>query len=210
MKIALSVALGLLALAPAQAQVFGPRVSVGVGYSRGGWHHDGGHARVHVGYRGGYGGYYLGPSYVRVWPGYSYGYGYYPGYDTAYYPYSSYSYGTTYGSSGAANGLLLGALAGGIIGNNSGEFRHNGLRGAAWGAGVGWLLGTIADANRRVVYQAPVQAQPQVVYAQPAQPAAVTNAAAGTASGAPPQQVTIINNYYGTSAMSQANGMFGR
>ena len=206
MKIALSVALGLLALAPAQAQVFGPRVSVGVGYSRGGWHHDGRHDRGHVSYRGGY---YWGPSYVRVWPGYSYGYGYYPGYDAAYYP---YSYGTTsYGGNAAANGLVLGALAGGIIGNNSGEFRHNGLCGAAWGAGVGWLLGTIADANRRVVYQAPVQAQPQVVYAQPAtQSAAVTSAAAGAAS-AQPQQVTIINNYYGgTSAMSQANGMFGR
>jgi hypothetical protein len=207
MKIALSVALGLLALAPAQAQVFGPRVSVGVGYSRGGWHHDGGHYRGHVSYRSGY---YWGPSYVRVWPGYSYGYGYYPGYDTAYYP---YSYGTTtYGGSGAANGLVLGALAGGIIGNNSGEFHHNGLRGAAWGAGVGWLLGTIADSSRRVVYQAPVQTQPQVVYAQPAATAAAVGNVAGAVptQAAQPQQVTIINNYYGTSAMSQANGMFGR
>jgi hypothetical protein len=141
-------------------------------------------------------GYYPGAygySYVPSF-GYYSGYGYgYPYYDTAGY----YGYG-----SGAANGLLLGALAGGIIGNNSGDFRHNGWRGAAWGAGAGWLLGSIFDANRRAaVYQpAPVVYQPATVQAQ-VQPAAPTQ----------PQQVTIINNYYNASTpMTAANGMFGR
>lgn len=108
--------------------------------------------------------------------------------------------------SAAADGFFLGGLAGGMIGHSSGRFRHNGWHGAAWGAGAGWLLGSIADANRRVVIweRPPVyveQAQPVVVQApaQPAQPAAQ------------PQQITIINNYYGNAApMSQANGLFGR
>ena len=98
---------------------------------------------------------------------------------------------------------MLGALAGGIIGNNSGEFRHNGWRGAAWGAGLGWVLGSVADANRRaVVYdRAPVSVTPAsaLQYAQPvAQPA--------------PQPVTIINNNYynAPSPMSGANSLFGR
>jgi len=114
--------------------------------------------------------------------------------------------GGYYRGSAAADGFFLGGLAGGMIGHTSGSFRHNGWRGAAWGAGAGWLLGSIADANRRVVIweRPPVyveQAQPVVVPAppQPAQPAAQ------------PQQITIINNYYGNAApMSQANGLFGR
>lgn len=136
-------------------------------------------------YRGGYGhGSYHGGGYYS-------GVGYYGG---------GYGY---YGGSAASDGLFLGALAGGIIGHNSGSFRHNGWRGAAWGAGVGWLLGSMADANRQqVVWERPVYIeQPQSVTVQqaPAQPAAA------------PQQVTIINNYYGNAApMSQANGLFGR
>lgn len=134
-------------------------------------------------YRGGYGhgGYYGAGYYGGV--GY-YGDGYYSG-------------------SAASDGLFLGALAGGIIGHNSGSFRHNGWRGAAWGAGVGWLLGSIADANRRqVVMERPV-------YVEQPQPVAVQPAPAQAAAA--PQQVTIINNYYGNAApMSQANGLFGR
>jgi hypothetical protein len=61
----------------------------------------------------------------------------------------------------------------------------------------------VADANRRAVLQQPapvvVQAAPQV-QAQSAAPA----------QGQQPQQVTIINNYYNTSPMSGANGLFGR
>jgi hypothetical protein len=172
---------------------------------RGGRDWDRGHAwyggRSYSGYRGyGYGlgfGVY-GPRYsYGYYPGYYPSYGYYDGYGAGY-PYYGTGYGY-YGSSSAANGLVLGALAGGIIGNNSGAFGHKGLRGAAWGAGAGWLLGAVADANRRTSYQtAPVVVQataPQVqAQAAPAQP---------------PQQITIINNYYSTP-MSGANSLFGR
>lgn len=41
----------------------------------------------------------------------------------------------------AVNGAILGGVAGAIIGNNSGDLRHNGARGAAIGAGTGLLLG---------------------------------------------------------------------
>ena len=117
-----------------------------------------------------------------------------------------YGAGGYYRGSAAADGFFLGGLAGGMIGHSSGRFRHNGWHGAAWGAGAGWLVGSLADANRRVVIweRAPVyveRAQPVVVQApaQPAQPAAQ------------PQPITIINNYYGNAApMSQANGLFGR
>jgi hypothetical protein len=161
-------------------------------------HHDYGrsHHRTHVhvgfGYGHGYG--YYSP--YRAWPTYSY----YPGYGADYPYYGSYGYNN---GSYAANGLVLGALAGGIIGHNSGDFRHNGWRGAAWGAGLGWLLGAVADSNRRpVVYSsAPVVTQP----------AAVAPAATQAAAPAQPQQVTIINNYYNSSTpMSGANSLFGR
>jgi hypothetical protein len=155
--------------------------------------------RGHRGYSVGYG--YWGPSYYHR-PGFAYSYypGYgsaYPYYDTAYpyYDYGAYGYGTP---SYAGRGLFLGGLAGAIIGHNSGTFRHDAWRGAAWGAGAGWLLGTIADARRaQIVQSAPVGSVP----AQTAAPAA-----------AQPQQVTIINNYYNAPAtpMSGANGLFGR
>lgn len=165
------------------------------------------HVHVGIGYGRSYG-YYGGPGYYghgwgygyyspyRTWPTYSY----YPAYGADYPYYGSYGYGN---GSYATNGLLLGALAGGIIGHNSGDFRHNGWRGAAWGAGVGWLLGAVADSNRGpVVYQsAPVVAQPAAVMQAPAQ----------TPAPAQPQQVTIINNYYNSSTpMSGANSLFGR
>lgn len=164
------------------------------------------HGHVGIGYGRGYG-YYSNPWYYRsgwgyyspyrTWPTYSY----YPGYGLDYPYYSSYGYGA--GSSYAANGLLLGALAGGVLGHNSGDFRHSAWRGAAWGAGVGWLLGAVADANRQpVVYSsAPVVTQPAAVMPATTQPTAP----------AQPQQVTIINNYYNSATpMSGANSLFGR
>lgn len=129
------------------------------------------------------------PSYYRYGPAY---YSYTPAYVSAYAPVA------TYGSyrSGAANGFWLGALAGGIIGHNSGEFRHNGWRGAAWGAGLGWLLGTVVDASRTTRSEQPT------IFSQPAP--AVQPATAQ-------QPITIINNYYGNSSpMSSANSLFGR
>jgi outer membrane lipoprotein SlyB len=95
--------------------------------------------------------------------------------------------------------VLLGGLTGAIIGNNSGG--HNPWRGAAIGAGTGYVLGRIAGervAPRRVVTYTPAAV---VVYASAP---AVTPA---------PQSVTIINNYYYSTPvtpLSDANAMFGR
>lgn len=95
------------------------------------------------------------------------------------------------------DGLVLGAIAGAVIGNNSGIFGHRGDRGAAWGAGIGYILGAIAQDNARV------RAVPS-----PVRVIEVPAAAAPT----PPQQITIINNYYNTpaTAMTPANQLFGR
>lgn len=240
MKTPISLCLALLAVAPLSAQVFRPETVNGallggiagavIGHNSGSLNHNGWQgAAIGAGvgaiigssvandrdrhdtrvpgpgygspyiyrnsptvvYRGGYygGGGYYGRG------GYYGGAGYYGG------GYGGYGY---YGGSAATDGLFLGALAGGIIGHNSGSFRHNAWRGAAWGAGAGWLLGSIADANRRpVIWERPVYVeQPQVVQQAPVQQAQ---------PAAQPQQITIINNYYGNAApMSQANGLFGR
>jgi hypothetical protein len=200
MKTVVSLGLVLLSLVSAQAQVFRPRFPAAVLQGRTGGTVDAGnrdnrqHAWIgtggryvyrrdpviHTGFRG---------PYYRGW-----GDGFYGSVDFV--PaYGYYGYG-----SGAANGLWLGALAGGILGNNSRSFHHDAWRGAAWGAGLGWLLGSIVDANRpAVAYQQPVSVGPEM-------PAAV-------AAPAPaPQQVTIINHYYGNSGtpMSAANSLFGR
>ena len=102
----------------------------------------------------------------------------------------------------ASTGLLLGGIAGAVIGHNSGDLRHNAWRGAAIGATSGWLLGAIADQrardrNREVVYVAtPEEAAP----AAPSGPAQTV-----------PQTVIINNNYYGSqSSMTSANSLFGR
>jgi hypothetical protein len=212
MKTSIFLGLALLAVAPLRAQILRPASINGailggiagaiIGNNSGSLHHNAwqgaaigagaglllGAAADNSGYYGyGYGGPdYSGPSIYRHRPAgrvvYRGGYG---GYD---------SYG-----SAATDGLWLGALAGGIIGHNSGSFRHNGWRGAAWGAGVGWLLGSIADTNAYYSYpRNVVVGETPVVQAQP-QPAAA------------PQQITIINNYYGNATpMSAANGLFGR
>jgi hypothetical protein len=166
----------------------GPPVSVRVGY---GW----GHAPYrHVGHSRSYGSVSLG-----YYPGYATypAYAYYPGYGDAY-PY--YDSGGYVGSgSAAANGLWLGALAGGIIGNHSGEFRHSGWRGAAWGAGLGWLLGSVVDANRRaVVRERNVTPAPQVRFPPPT-------------PAAEPAPVSIIRrDAAAPSPVGAANGLFGR
>ena len=217
MKTTVFLGLTLLAVAPAQAQILRPASLNGailggiagavIGNNSGSLHHNawqgaaiGAGAGLLLGAaadnsRGSYG--YGAVAYGQSGPyiyrhrpegrvvyrgGYG-GYGYYDGYGSA-----------------ASDGLWLGALAGGIIGRNSGDFRHNGWRGAAWGAGIGWLLGSIADANTYYSYpRAVVVDQVPVVQAQPQVAAA-------------PQQVTIINNYYNTPAtpMTAANGLFGR
>ena len=206
MKTTVAALLALLLVAPVQAEIFRPGggrsapIDVPRGGSRGEhrpappsrWHEHPRHAGRVVGI--GYG--YFAPGYTYGYsPGYAYSY--YPGYGVDY-PY----YGVYAPASVASSGMLLGALAGGIIGNNSGTFGHSGWRGAAWGAGAGLLIGSVIDAERAREAQARAPA-PTVVYA-PAQTAAAAPA------GSPPPQVTIINNYYGASPMSAANSLFGR
>jgi outer membrane lipoprotein SlyB len=138
--------------------------------------------------RYGYGDDYTTPRYT--YSGYPHGYHYYGG---AYDRYSGREYNH------ASTGLLLGGIAGAVIGHNSGDLRNNAWRGAALGAGTGWLLGAIADDRAR----AREREQP-IVYTReetaPAQPAP---------SSAP--QTVIINNYYSTpTPMTSANSAFGR
>lgn len=204
MKTTVASLLALLLVAPVQAEIFRPGggrpgpVDAPRGGPRGDhrpspprWHEHPRHGGGNVGF--GFG--YYGPGYAYGYaPGFAYGY--YPGYGV------DYPYYGVYGSpSAASSGMLLGALAGGIIGNNSGAFGHSGGRGAAWGAGAGLLLGSVVDAERAREVQARVPA-PTVVHA----PAPAASSPAVVA----PQQVTIINNYYGASPMSAANGLFGR
>ncbi|MSU51876.1 MAG: hypothetical protein EXS41_00535 [Opitutaceae bacterium] len=104
----------------------------------------------------------------------------------------------------AGSGLFLGVLAGAIIGHNSGSLGHNAWRGAAYGAGAGLLIGSIAESRAR--------------RAESADAATLANAAAAPAAPATSvgqQATTIINNtYYNspapTTPMSAANSMFGR
>lgn len=218
MKSKVFLCLALLTLPSLNAQMYRPDTRRGSGSDGRHRGHDDRRTTVHVnfgqhGHHGHHGGHrygYSSPWYVgRSWHAPVYyspyrhvpAYGYYDGYGNDY-PYYGAPIGYYGNGSAAANGLVLGALAGGIIGHNSGEFRHNGWRGAAWGAGLGWLLGAVADSNRRAVVQAqPAVVAPQVAYTQ-AQPAAPAQSA---------QPVTIINNYYNTSTpMSGANGLFGR
>jgi len=145
------------------------------------------------------------PSYYR------YGYGYYGGYPdyygSVYYSSpSSYAYtddddsgyeGTDY----RGNGLLLGALAGAIIGNNSGDLRHNAWRGAAYGAATGYLLGALAE-NR-------VRSRPAVASSAPA---AYTSSAPVTAQPQEPvaARPTTPPPAAPASNMAAANSLFGR
>lgn len=95
------------------------------------------------------------------------------------------------------SGVFLGGLSGAIIGHNSRGLHHNPWRGAAWGAGLGYLFGSLAEHNARA--RTVIEESPALVSSVPA-------------PTVQPQQVTIINNYYGSTAtpMTSANGLFGR
>jgi hypothetical protein len=209
MKTILSLGLALMALVPAHAQIFRPEAVNGallggiagaiIGNNSGSLRHDAwrgaaigagaglilgsalGDARDRDGWYGSSPAprayvYRNGPRYRR------------PVYDGGYY-YSRPDYRGT--------GVIVGGLTGAIIGNNSRGFHHNGWRGAAWGAGLGYIFGSIAEENARD-REAVVESAPVVVQ---------------TAAPSPqPQQVTIINNYYNAPAtpMTSANGLFGR
>jgi outer membrane lipoprotein SlyB len=208
MKTSIALALALLALAPAQAQIFRPE-SVGgvvlggiagaiIGNNSGSLHHNAWQGAAIGAGAGLLFGSALGEArYQNAWatnqvpaPG-AYVYR-----DSPYY----YDSGPDYvyeRPDYAVTGTLLGGIAGAIIGNNS--HGHNAWRGAAIGAGAGYLLGSIAEGNarRREAAAAPIAA-----------------ASSASAAAAPaPQNVTVINNYYGNSApapMAQANALFGR
>ncbi len=205
MKTTIAFALALLALAPAQAQIFRPDSVNGVvlggiagaiiGHNSGSLNHNawqgaaiGAGTGLLLGSIIGESRYQNARANTQVpMPG-AYVYR-----DTPYY----YDGGPEYAYDRpdyAVTGTLLGGIAGAIIGNNSRG--HNAWRGAAIGAGAGYLFGSIAENNARRREAAAAQA----VAARPAPAAA-------------PQNVTVINNYYGTSAaapMAQANALFGR
>ncbi|HEX2854411.1 MAG TPA: YMGG-like glycine zipper-containing protein [Opitutaceae bacterium] len=215
MKTFLTLGFALIALVPAQAQIFRPQAVNGalIGGLAGaiignnsGSHNAWRGAAIGAGAglligsaiddarydRGWQGGYRRGPDlYVyRHAPVVRYGYSHshYPQRAPSYY-YSRPDY--------RSSGVFWGGLSGAIIGNNSGAFRHNAWRGAAWGAGLGYIFGSIAEQNARA--RAVIQESPAVVIPSPA-------------PVVQPRQVTIINNYYNapTTPMSSANGLFGR
>lgn len=148
-------------------------------------------------YAYGYGGYY-GYGY----PGYGYGYGGYgyPGVGV-----NVVSYGNSEAPGYTLGGAVIGGILGGVIGNNSGN--RNGWAGAAIGSAIGLIAGSVAD-NSAVRQQ-------RVAAAAVGQQAAYSDVTGQTTAPAPtkaqPQNLTIINNYYGNSTpMGQANTMFGR
>jgi hypothetical protein len=150
---------------------------------RGQWHGDG-----HYGYANGHWHgcrpFYAHPSHHHYGYGYPYGFVYAQNYSG--YP------------SSAATGLWLGALAGGIIGYNSGAFGHHAWPGAVIGAGAGWLIGSAVDANRRAATEA-------VHVAEATQP---TNGSVRTEAA---QAATVAKSGSGNvSPMASVNVLFGR
>jgi hypothetical protein len=202
MKAFLCLSLALLAIAPASAQVFRPHLDRrAVERAPAGNEHRGNDGRSRSDWQGhsNWGGRDYGYGRTSVYVGYQpfvYDTSYYGGY----YGYPAYSYGYyDYAGSGTTTGLFLGALAGGIIGNNSRAFHHDAWLGALWGAGVGSAIGNAVETNRSAI----VYAQPTIA---PASTAIATQAPAAAA-----QPATIINNYYGTATpMAAANSLFGR
>ncbi len=208
MKMPVYLALSLLALAPARAQIFGSSAADGVllGGLAGGIIGHNNHNQTGRGIAiGAASGLILGsiadqarynsyqatqvpaPSYYvyRQTPAY-----YYSGYSDANYGYARPNY--------AGSGLLLGGLAGGIIGHNN----HNQTgRGILIGAASGWLLGSIFDQAAREREAAAVQT---VVV-----PTA-TESAAPQQNPAPATTPAAINNTPPASQMSGANSLFGR
>jgi hypothetical protein len=220
MKTLLSLAVALVAFAPAHAQIFRPAAVNGallgglagaiIGNNSGSLHHNawqgaaiGAGAGLLIGsaidadrrdvWHG------AGPAAPRTYV-YRNGPAYRGGSVYRSYPYTGGHYYSRPDYRGT--GIFWGGLTGAIIGNNSRAFRHDAWRGAAWGAGLGYIFGTIAEDNAR--YREAVLERPPVYIQSPATPA--------PAVAQPPQQITIINNYYNSSAtpMTSANSLFGR
>ena len=127
----------------------------------------------------------------------------------AYYPVYGVDYGIRYPtpvvvysapvaapSGPAATGFWLGALAGGILGHNSGDLGHHAWRGAALGAGAGLLLGSVVEASRA----APVSYRE---IPPPAPPVTVVRAPASV-------PVRVVRPAGEVSPLAEANALFGR
>jgi hypothetical protein len=216
----------LLAIGTLSAQASGYH-GYSHGYSHGGyggWHHGSsisfsfGIGAPYYAAPYAYGGYGYYPRY-RYYPGYAYRYApvySYPApvysYGAPAYSYSpgySYGYAPTYATrpNYAVGGTLLGALAGGLIGNS---VHHQGWEGAGIGALSGLFLGSIAEHNARVregAYSYP--AAPPVSYSQPSysQPNYVPDAP--TVNNAPTVAPAPRVPDQGVNGMG-INGMFGR
>jgi YMGG-like Gly-zipper/Glycine-zipper domain len=220
MKTILSLAIALVALVPAQAQLFRPAAVNGallgglagaiIGNNSGSLHHNGWQGAAIGAGAGLLIGSAIDANRRDVWYGSgapaprsrgSYVYRNGPAYRSYSYPYGGGYYYSRPDYRGT--GVILGGISGAIIGNNSRGFRHNGWRGAAWGAGLGYIVGAIAEDNARYRYREPFVESVPVIVQTPSSPAPAV---------AQPQQVTIINNYYNTPAapMAAANGLFGR
>lgn len=208
----------------------GAAIGAGTGFVVGSLIGDRHHSRQ--GYRGHRRSYYAPHPYVhrsshihyrhggfRGYTGYGFGwspYGYYSSYSRPNYiyldrdfdgygydRYSSYDDGLYRRPNYAANGALLGALAGAVIGNNSGDLRHNSWRGAGYGSLAGYVIGSIAENNAQrrgaaSVYEAPTQEVPQASAVQ-ARPSAPSE-----------QRPVTASQQRSSSSMASANSLFGR
>jgi hypothetical protein len=206
MKTPAYLAVALLALAPARAQIFGSNATDGVllGGLAGGIIGYNNHNQTGRGIAiGAASGLILGSiadqarynSYQATQvpaPGY-YVYRQAPAYYYSDYADTNYGYARP---NYAASGLLLGGLAGGIIGYNN----HNQTgRGILIGAASGLILGSIAEQAAR---EHEAAAQTVVVPAAAQPPAPPQNP--------PPPATTINNPGPPSSPMSSANSLFGR
>jgi len=211
MKTTISLLALSLAALPAQAQLFTPSTVGGaaLGAVAGGviGNNTGSRNGTQGAVIGALAGGLLGSTYARSQretSPYAYNTGgpsYYYSEGSNYAPPTYYSTPSSARPSYTATTTLLGGVAGAIIGHNNGR---RGWEGAAIGAGAGYLLGRLSEPSRT---QQPVS-RGYAPYAYYRQPASVVV----TAPAQQPQQITIINNYYGAGAtpMSNANSMFGR
>lgn len=130
----------------------------------------------------------------------------YPAYPAYCYP--NYDYDHDYGYTRpnyAVSGTLLGALAGGLIGNS---VHHQGWEGAGIGAAAGLVLGGIAEQDVRTREQAAYNV-PVASYAATASvPSSRTVTEAPTISNVPIPPAAP--SYRTVNHMTSANALFGR